>query len=140
MVPNKVTAVLLLYSQYLYAEDIVFTASCYHMKYFGFKIYEILYYNCVVPILEYGSCTWGFKTDECLGSIHKRSTRYYLGVHRFASVTTFNGNTGCLPCVYRQWIYMICFMFCRTMLLMELSPVSSYIDKRAMIAPDRSPE
>ena len=80
-----------------------------HMKDFGFKTYEKLYYNCVVPILEYGSSTWGFKTYKCLDNIHNRSMRYYLGVHRFAPVTALNGDTGWLPCVYRQWLSIIRF-------------------------------
>ena len=79
------------------------------MKGFGIKTYDKLYYNCVVPILEYGSSLRGFKTYKCLGNIYNRSMRYYFGVHRFAPVTALNGDTGWLPCVYWQWLSIIRF-------------------------------
>ena len=35
-------------------------SKVYKVNYFGFKSYEKLFYNCVVPILDYGSSTWAF--------------------------------------------------------------------------------
>ena len=81
----------------------------YNMKEFGFKSYEKLYYNCVVPILNYGASTWGFKSFKCIDNIHNRSMRYYLGVHRFAPVTALIGDTGWLPSIFRQWLSIIRF-------------------------------
>ena len=79
------------------------------MKEFGFKSYEKLYYYCVVPILNYGASTWGFKLFKCIDHIQNWSMRYYLGVHRFAPVTALIGDTGWLPSILRQWLPNIRF-------------------------------
>ena len=81
----------------------------YNMKEFGFKSYEKLYYNCVVPILNYGASTWGFKSFKCIDNIHNRSMRYYLGVHRSAPVTALFEDTDWFPSIFRQWLSIIRF-------------------------------
>ena len=73
----------------------------------GFKSYEKLYFSCVTPILEYGASIWGFQSFKSLDNIQNRSIRFFLGVHRFVTIAALQGDTGWLPCVYRQWISII---------------------------------
>ena len=49
----------------------------------GFKTYSQLYYSCVVPVLDYCSGVWSFKSFDKIDMIQNRAIRYFMGVHRF---------------------------------------------------------
>ncbi len=65
------------------------------LKDFGFRSYEKLYKNCVVPILDYSASVWGFKNYQQIDNVQNRAIRYFLGLHRFAPTTAIIGDTGC---------------------------------------------
>lgn len=73
----------------------------------GFKTYEKLYYNGVVPILDYCSGVWGYGKLECSSKIQHRALRYYLGVHQKTPILALEGDTGWLSCTVRRHIEMI---------------------------------
>mgnify|MGYP000571874639 CR=1 FL=1 len=70
----------------------------------GFKTYDKLYNNCIVPILDYCSSVWGYTHFQSCENIQHRAIRYFLGVHRFAPIDAITGDVGWLPCQYRRWI------------------------------------
>ena len=74
-----------------------------------YKLNDFGFYNCVVPILDYGSSTWAFKAFKCIDNIQNRCMRYYLGLYRFPSVAALTGDTGWLPSMFRQWLTIIRF-------------------------------
>lgn len=77
------------------------------MSDFGFKSYEKLVFNCVVPVMDYCSTVWGYKNFQQLDNVQNRAIRYYLGVHRFASVAATTGDIGWVPSRYRRWLNML---------------------------------
>jgi hypothetical protein len=48
-----------------------------HSKGIGFKSFEELFCNCVVPVLDYCSSVWGYKEYQTLDSVQKRAVRYF---------------------------------------------------------------
>jgi hypothetical protein len=78
-----------------------------HSKGIGFKSFEKLFYNCVVPVLDYCSSVWGYKEYQTLDSVQNRAVRYFLGLHRFAPVAAITGDIGWLPSKFRRWINML---------------------------------
>jgi hypothetical protein len=76
---------------------------------FGFKSYEKLVFNCVVPVMDYCSSIWGYKTYQQIDNVHNRSMRYYLGVHRYAPIAALSGDLGWVPSRYRRWLNMLRF-------------------------------
>ena len=66
-----------------------------------------LYCSYICPILDYSSGVWGFKQFSCSEVLQNRAIRYFLGVHRFASNFTINGDMGWLSCRNRRKISMV---------------------------------
>jgi hypothetical protein len=79
------------------------------LKDFGFRAFEKLFNSCVVPILDYGSSTWGYKRYQTVENVQNRAMRYFLGVHRFAPLLALYGDTGWIPCTYRRWSNILHF-------------------------------
>ena len=73
----------------------------------GFKTYDNLYNACVVPVLDYCSSVWVFKSYQNIDNVQNRTMRYFLGVHRFTPILAMVGDTGWLPSVYRRWLAML---------------------------------
>ena len=78
-------------------------SKIYHLKDFGFKSFEKLFYSCVVPVMDYCSSVWGFKTYQHIDNIQHRAMRYFMGVHRFTPILAMVGDTGWLPSTYRRY-------------------------------------
>ena len=79
-------------------------SKLYGLKDFGFKTFEKLYYSCVVPVTDYGSSVWGYKSYAQLDYIQNTAIRYFLGVHRFTPILAIVGDSGWLPSQYRRWL------------------------------------
>lgn len=77
------------------------------LKDFGFRAYEKLFQSCVIPIMDYGSSTWGNKPFQSIDNVQNRALRYFLGVHRFAPTLALHGDTGWIPSLYRHWINIL---------------------------------
>jgi hypothetical protein len=73
----------------------------------GYKTYSKLYYSCVVPVLDYCSSVWGFKTFNKIDMIQNRAIRYFLGVHKFTPILSLNGDMGWIITKHRRWVNMI---------------------------------
>ena len=73
----------------------------------GFKTYDNLYNACVVPVLDYCSSVWVFKSYQNIDNVQNRTMRYFLGVHRFTPIPAMVGDTGWLSSVYRRWLAML---------------------------------
>ena len=54
--------------------------------------YSQLFNSCVVPVLDYCSGVWSFKYNEKSDMIQNRAIRYFIGVHRFASILAITGD------------------------------------------------
>ncbi len=82
----------------------------------GYKTFTTMVDRCVVPILLYGSSTWGTKYYKCCDDILLRASRFYMGVHRLAAIPGIQGDMGWLDCKsrwkleiirqYNRFIYM----------------------------------
>lgn len=83
--------------------------TIHHLKDFGFKAFEKLFTSCVVPILDYGASSWGYRQFQSIDNVQNRALRYFLGVHRFAPILALHGDTGWVPSVYRRWHCMLRF-------------------------------
>ncbi len=53
----------------------------------GHKSFNTLYVSYVLPLANYATAVWGFKDHPATWVLQNRIHRFYLGVHRFASVT-----------------------------------------------------
>ena len=73
----------------------------------GFNTYEKLFHSCVVPILDYCSGVWGFKTYHSIEIVQNCALRYFLGLHRYAPAITLNSEVGWLAPTQRRWICML---------------------------------
>ncbi|MCG8049515.1 MAG: reverse transcriptase family protein, partial [Candidatus Thiodiazotropha endolucinida] len=82
-------------------------SKVHNMKDFGFSTYEKLFESCVIPVLDYGTSVWGFKTYNEIDSVQNRAIRYFLGVHRFSPNLAINGDVGWLPSTMRHWHNMV---------------------------------
>ena len=60
----------------------------------GYETYTKLYESLVVPIIDYGSSIWSFKSYDNLDRVKNRATRFFTGVHRFASILGHIGDMG----------------------------------------------
>ena len=69
----------------------------------GFKTYSQLYYSCVVPVLDYCSGVWGFKSFDKIDMIQNRAIRYFMGVHRFTPILAITGDMGWAVSTSRRW-------------------------------------
>ena len=92
-------------------------SKLYGFKEFGFKTFEIFYYSCVVPVTDYGSSVWGYKSYAQLDYIQNRAIRYFLGVRRFTPILAIIGDSGWLPSQYRRWLNILRFL--NRLLLMD---------------------
>ncbi len=61
------------------------------MKNVGLKTYTKLYETGVIPIVDYGSSTWGYTKHNHSEIIQNKAIRYYLGVHNFTPVPAIQG-------------------------------------------------
>jgi hypothetical protein len=77
------------------------------IKEFGSRTFEKLYESCIVPIMDYCSGVWGYKTFQSIENIQHRAIRHYLGVHRFTPILALNGDMGWIPTQYRRWISIV---------------------------------
>ena len=60
-----------------------------------------------MPVMDYGATVWGFKYFQAIENVQNRAMRFYLGVHRFASVEAMAGDLGWVPSRYRRWLHML---------------------------------
>lgn len=60
----------------------------------GLNTYEKLFHSYVVPVLDYCSGVWGFKTYHSIEIVQNRAIRYFLGLHRCAPAITLNSEVG----------------------------------------------
>ncbi len=52
----------------------------------GHKSFNTLYESYVLPIANYAAAVWGFRDHPAPRVLQNRTHRFYLGVHRFASI------------------------------------------------------
>ena len=69
----------------------------------GFNTYSNLFNSCVVPVLDYCSGVWGFKSIDKIDMIRNRAIRYFMGVHRFTSILAITGDMGWVVSTNRRW-------------------------------------
>ena len=77
------------------------------LKNMGYMTFTSLFGNCVSPILEYGSSSWGYKSFSKIESVLHRAMRFYLGVHRFAPILGVIGDIGWSSARVGQHINMV---------------------------------
>ncbi len=73
----------------------------------GYRTYTTLVNSCVVPILLYGSGSWGQKYYKCCDDVLLRASRFYMGVHRLAAIPGIQGDMGWMGCKDRWSIEII---------------------------------
>ena len=73
----------------------------------GFETYTILYFSCVVPMMDYCSGVWGYRDFNKGDMIQNRAIRYFLGVHRFTPILAISGDMGWPVSLHRRWLNML---------------------------------
>ena len=73
----------------------------------GYNTFTTMVENCVVPILLYGSGSWGLKNYKCCEDVLLRASRFYMGVHRLTPIPGIQGDMGWLDCQSRWAIEII---------------------------------
>ena len=73
----------------------------------GIKTYETLYSTYVKSIMNYASGVWGFKHYDSPQVLQNRIMRFYLGVHKFAPVSSTKIEMDWLECRESRWIDML---------------------------------
>ncbi len=63
----------------------------------------------VVPILDYCSGIWGFKTRDTCDKVQRRALRYFLGIHSKTPILALEGDTGWLNTKVRRHTEMVRF-------------------------------
>ena len=86
----------------------VYSKFC-KLKGLGYRTYTKMYEAGVIPILDYCSGVWGFKSFGKINTIQNRAIRFFLGVHSFAPNLAINGDMGWVSCHIRRKIEMIRF-------------------------------
>ena len=72
----------------------------------GFKTFEKLYMNGVIPIMDYCAGVWGYgKMDSC-NKVQYRAIRYYLGVHQKTPLLALEGDVGWIDSQRRRHVEM----------------------------------
>ncbi len=56
--------------------------------------YTKLYNSLVAPIIDYGSAIWGYKGYDSLDKVQNRTTRFFIGVHKYAPKLGHVGDMG----------------------------------------------
>ena len=84
-------------------------SKCKKLKDCSFRTFDKLYNAGVVPIIDYGSATRGFKDYKCIDNLQNRAMRYYLGVNKFAPVIGIEGETGSIPAKLRRYKSILSF-------------------------------
>lgn len=79
----------------------------------------------MVPVTDYGSSVWGYKSYAQLDYIQNRAIRYFLGVHRFTPILAIVGDSGWLPSQYRRWLNIL--RFWNRLLLMDDSRLTKHV-------------
>ena len=75
-----------------------------YLKECGFQSFDTLF-NCgVLSICDYSAGVWGTKRFEKIEQVLYRGARYFLGVHRFASIDAILGDLGWLSAKTRHKI------------------------------------
>ena len=70
-------------------------------KSMGFRTYEKLFHNCVVPILDYASGVWGNGKWKEFDAVQNKAARIFLGVHKFTATASIKGDIGWNSCLLR---------------------------------------
>ena len=79
----------------------------YSSKGLSFPVFEKLYFNTVVPVTDYASEVWGYKTYDFADKIQFRAIRTQLGVGKRAPLPYLSGETGWLDTKLRRQLNMI---------------------------------
>ena len=66
------------------------------IKNVGFETFTKFYHSGIVPIIDYCSGFWGFKTYNECNKIQQRALRYFVGVHSKSPLLALEGDTGWL--------------------------------------------
>ena len=73
-----------------------------YLKECGFKSFNTLFECGVLSICDYAAGVWGTKRYNKIEQVLYRGARYFLGVHRFASVDAILGDLGWEPAYKRH--------------------------------------
>ena len=65
-----------------------------YLKECRYDTFTKLFTSCISPILDYSCAVWGYKNNKKIEKIQHRAIRYFLGVHRFASIHAIDGDMG----------------------------------------------
>ena len=60
-----------------------------------------------MPVLDYFSGVWGFKSFYKIDMIQNRAIRYLMGVHRFTPILALTGDMGWMVSSSRRWINIL---------------------------------
>ena len=82
-------------------------SKIHRFKDFRYNTFTTLFHSCVVPILDYCSGVWGFKSTTKCDAVQNRAIRYFLGVHKFAPILAINGDMGWDNCILRHRLNMV---------------------------------
>ena len=73
----------------------------------GYNIYAKLFNSRIVPVLDYCSGVWVFKSLNKIDDVQNRALRYFLGVHRFTPFwREMGGAMGWTLFLHRRWANM----------------------------------
>ena len=75
----------------------------------GINTYETLYSSYVQSIMNYASGVWGFRHYDSPQVLQNRIMRFYLGVHKFAPVSSTKIEMDWLECRESRWLDMLRF-------------------------------
>ena len=73
-----------------------------YLKECGFKSFNTLFKCGVLSISDYAAGVWGTKRFNKTEQVMYRGARYFLGVHRFASIDALLGDLGWVPAQTRH--------------------------------------
>ena len=89
-----------------------------------YDVFTHLYDTIVWPTISYGAAVWGHRSYSCIGAVHNRAMRFFLGVGKYTPTAALNGDMAWIAPDIRQW-KSICLYWSRLSLIPE-----SRINKR----------
>ena len=73
----------------------------------NFASFTKLFKSMVAPIMNYGSCIWGFKDYEKCSVLEHRAMRTFLGTGKYTAIPTLFGEMGWYPSDIDQKLSMV---------------------------------
>ena len=71
---------------------------------FNYATYTKIYYNCVVPMMDYAAGIWGTKRYNSPDIVQRKAMRYFLGTTKYTAIPALEGDMGWYPPYIRHQV------------------------------------